>query len=93
MNKQKSAKDLAFDREREKLRSKYNKIIASLEEERNFYKERYLESSAQAQALVTENEKLKKLLNLDEEDVKRYIKASESTAALTEVLNFTKGYL
>ena len=62
-------------------------------EERNFYKERYLEASSQAEALVTENEKLKNLLNLDEEDVKRYIKASETTAALNKMLNLTKGYL
>ena len=66
MNKNKSAKDIAWDRER----AKYQKRIKDLNEMVEFWQEKFKVASDTCSSLSEENTKLKGALNLSEEDLK-----------------------
>jgi len=86
MNRNKSAKDIAWDRER----AKYQKRIRDLEEAVKLWSSECHRYSDVALNLMKENEKLKEALNLSEEDLKLLLtetKNKEHLSSLFKVLD------
>ena len=90
MNKNKSAKDIAWDKER----AKYQKQIRDLSEMVEFWREKFKTASDACGSLSEENTKLKEALNLSEEDLKLLLdkaKKEKHLASLFGVLDRMSG--
>ena len=86
MNKNKSAKDIAWDKER----AKYQKKIRDLEEDVKIWSNECYTYKDMALNLMEENAKLKDALNLSEEDLKLLLdqaKRQEHLSSLLGVIN------
>ena len=86
MNKNKSAKDIAWDKER----AKYQKQIRDLKEEVKIWSNECYTYKDMALNLMEENAKLKDALNLSEEELKILLdktKKEKHLASLLSVLN------
>lgn len=90
MNKNKSAKDIAWDKER----AKYQKQIKDLSEAVEVWQEEFRNASELCNKLLEENTKLKEALNLSEKDLKLLLdktKKEKHLASLFGVLDRMSG--
>ena len=86
MSRNKSAKDIAWDKER----AKYQKQIRDLSEMTEFWQEKFRSSSDICNSLFEENTKLKELLELDKESLQLLLEkehTKETLIALFDVCN------
>ena len=81
MNKNKSAKDIAWDKER----AKYQKQIKDLSELVKVWQEEFRNASELCNKLLEENTKLKEALNLSEEDLKLLLKETKNREHLSSL--------
>lgn len=88
--KQKSAKDMAFDRER----AEFRKIVRTLKDELAEAGKRYesledqlKEADRRISELCEENGKLRELTKLSEEDIETMLRNAKTAASLNEKLN------
>ena len=81
MNKNKSAKDIAWDKER----AKYQKQIKDLSEAVEVWQEEFRNASELCNKLLEENTKLKEALNLSEEDLKLLLKETKNKEHLSSL--------
>ena len=83
MNKNKSAKDIAWDKER----AKYQKQIRDLEEDVRIWSNECYTYKDMTLNLMEENEKLKEALNLSEEDLKLLLDKTKKEKHLASLLS------
>lgn len=83
MNKNKSAKDIAWDKER----AKYQKQIKDLSEAVEVWQEEFRNASELCNKLLEENTKLKELLELDKESLQLLLKKEQTKETLTALFN------
>lgn len=82
MNKNKSAKDIAWDKER----AKYQKQIRDLSEMVDIWQKEFMNASDICNKLLEENAKLKEALNLSEEDLKLLLDTAKRQEHLNSLL-------
>ena len=82
MNKNKSAKDIAWDKER----AKYQKQIRDLSEMVDIWQKEFMNASDLCNKLSEENIKLKEALNLSEEDLKLLLNTAKRQEHLSSLL-------
>ena len=82
MSKNKSAKDIAWDKER----AKYQKQIRDLSEMVDIWQKEFMNASDMCNKLLEENTKLKEALNLSEEDLKLLLDKAKKEKHLASLL-------
>ena len=83
MNKNKSAKDIAWDKER----AKYQKQIRDLNDAVEIWKEEFRDAADLCNKLSEENTKLKELLELDDESLQLWLGKERTKETLTALFN------